>query len=63
LTCTPPIEVDLADRSSSPPRTIIRLADNTEYHLGTSRYVVEQASVIRRSGYVDRPTSFAGSHR
>lgn len=37
----PPLEVDLSDPDSSPPRTIVRLIDNTEYHLGTSRYVID----------------------
>ena len=33
-----PLEVDLA---ADEGRTIVKLVDNTEYHLGTSRYVVE----------------------
>ena len=37
----PPLEVDLADAAVSPPRTIVRLVDNTESPLGPSRYVVE----------------------
>ncbi len=37
----PPVEVDLADPEASLPRTIVKLVDNTEYHLGISRYVVE----------------------
>ena len=37
----PPLEVDLAAPGDGPPRSIVKLVDNTEYHLGTSRYVVE----------------------